>query len=309
MRANPSSLTLSVLGVLLAAPLVAQETDWSKIETKVEKVAGSVYMLYGVGGFAGGNIGVSVGEDGVVLVDDQFEPLVPKIEAALRSITPKPVRFVLNTHFHGDHTHGNKVFGRTATLVAHDNVRRRMAADDRFDDQPGTKAPPHALPLVTFDRQVTVHLNGEEIRGLHFPAGHTDGDTVVYFTRSNVVHMGDDYFNGMFPFVDLEGGGTVKGYLDAIEKVLASLPADARIIPGHGPVAGKADLQAYLTMLRETTDLVEKGLRQGKSGDQLKKEKVLQAYDAKWGGGFVKTDNWIDTIVNSVQGLNKNAAF
>lgn len=309
MRTNTSTLAIPVLGVLLAAPLTAQETDWSKIETKVEKVAGSVYMLYGVGGFAGGNIGVSVGEDGVVLVDDQFEPLVPKIEAALKGITPKPVRFVLNTHFHGDHTHGNKVFGRSAIIVAHDNVRKRMAADDRFDDKPGTKAPPQALPLVTFDRQVTLHLNGEEVRGLHFSGGHTDGDTVVYFTRSNVVHMGDDFFNGMFPFVDLEGGGTVKGYVAAIDQVLQNLPADVRIIPGHGPLASRADLQAYLAMLKETTGLVEQGLKQAKSADQLKQEKVLAAYDAKWGGGFVKTDNWIDTIVNSAKGLNKNAAF
>jgi glyoxylase-like metal-dependent hydrolase (beta-lactamase superfamily II) len=188
-------------------------------------------------------------------------------------------------------------------------VRKRMAADDRFDDKPGTKAPPHALPLVTFDRQVTIHLNGEEVRGLHFPGGHTDGDTVVFFARSNVVHMGDDFFNGMFPFVDLEGGGTVKGYLAAIEKVLKDLPADVRIIPGHGPLAGKADLQAYLAMLKETTGLVEKGLAQGKTAEQIKKEKMLAAYDEKWGKGFVKTDNWIDTIANSLKGLSKNAAF
>jgi glyoxylase-like metal-dependent hydrolase (beta-lactamase superfamily II) len=184
-----------------------------------------------------------------------------------------------------------------------------MAQNDSFDDKPGTKAPAHALPVVTFDKQVSVHLNGEEVRGLHFPAGHTDGDTVVYFTRSNVVHMGDDYFNGMFPFVDLEGGGSVKGYVAAIEKVLQDLPADARIIPGHGPLASKADLQGYLAMLKETTGIVEKGLQQGKTAEQLKKDKVLAAYDAKWGAGFIKTDNWIDTIANSLKGLGKNPAF
>ncbi len=179
-----TTLLSAVALALSAAPLFAQETDWSKIETKVEKVSGNVYMLYGVGGFAGGNIGVSVGEDGVVLVDDQFEPLVPKIEAALKGITPKPVRFVLNTHFHGDHTHGNKVFGRTATIIAHDNVRKRMAPRTTSSTtSPAPRRLPHALPVVTFDKQVSVHLNGEEVRGLHFPAGHTDGDTVVYFTR------------------------------------------------------------------------------------------------------------------------------
>jgi len=301
-----TALTLCSLSVLGVTAAQAQPTDWSKIETKVEKVAGSVYMLSGVGGFAGGNVGVSVGEDGIVIVDDQFEPMAPKIEAALRGITTKPVRFVLNTHFHGDHTNGNKVFGRVATIVAHDNVRTRMAADDRFDDQPGTKAPPHALPLVTFDQRVSLHVNGEEVRGLHFPAGHTDGDTIVFFARSNVVHMGDDFFNGMFPFVDLEGGGSVKGYLAAIEGALRQMPSDARIIPGHGPLASKADLQGYLAMLTETTSIVEKGLAQGRTADQLKSGKVLAAYDTKWGGGFIKTDTWIETIVSSLKGVAKN---
>jgi len=208
---------------------MAQAPDWSKIEIKAERVAGNVYMLYGVGGFAGGNIGVSVGDDGVVLVDDQFEPLVPKIEAALQAITQKPVRFVLNTHFHGDHTNGNKVFGRRSTIIAHENVRKRVDQDDAFDGTPGTRAPKHALPIITFDTRLSVHLNGEDIRGIHFPSGHTDGDTVVYFTQSKVVHMGDDFFNGMFPFIDLEGGGSVKGYVAAVEKVLAELGDDVKI--------------------------------------------------------------------------------
>ena len=231
---------------------------------------------------------------------------MPKIEAALRGITPKPVRFVLNTHFHGDHTHGNKVFGRTATILAHDNVRKRMAASDSFDDKPGTRAPQHALPIITFDQQVSVHLNGEEIRGMHFPAGHTDTDTVVYFTGSNVVHMGDDFFSGMFPFIDLEGGGSVTGYIAALENVLPDLKADVKIIPGHGPLATKADLQGYLAMLKETVAIVDKGLQQGKTPDQLKKEKVLAAYDAKWGAGFIKTDGWIDALANGLKGVAKN---
>jgi glyoxylase-like metal-dependent hydrolase (beta-lactamase superfamily II) len=292
-------LSCIVLLVAAAYPLrhlLAQEPDWSKIESKVEKAAGNVYMLYGVGGFAGGNIGVSVGADGVLLVDDQFEPLVPKIEAALKGVSDKPVRFVLNTHYHGDHTHGNKVFGLRATLIAHDNVRKRMAATDDFDGKPGTKAPKHALPIVTFDKEVSVHLNGEEIRGIHFPSGHTDTDTIVHFKGSNVVHMGDDYFNGAFPYVDLEGGGSVKGYLRAIEGVLAQVPDDVKIIPGHGPLATKVDLRGYLAMLKETTAIVEKGLQQGQTAEQLKAAKVLAAFDAKWGGGFIKTNDWIDTI-------------
>jgi glyoxylase-like metal-dependent hydrolase (beta-lactamase superfamily II) len=297
-----------LVAVLVAAGAPAsapQEPDWSKIEIKAEKVAGNVYMLYGVGGFAGGNIGVSVGDDGIVLVDDQFEPLVPKIEAALRGVSDKPVRFVINTHFHGDHTHGNKVFGLKSTVIAHDNVRKRIAADDRFDNRPGTRAPKHALPVVTFDKTVSVHLNGEEIRGIHFPSGHTDGDTIVHFTQSKVVHMGDDFFNGMFPFVDLASGGTVQGYVAAVEKVLADLPPDVRIIPGHGPVAGREQLASYLEMLKGTTAVVKKGIAEGKTVEQLKAAKVLAAWD-KWSWDFISTDKFLEQLYAGLKGGTRN---
>jgi cyclase len=291
----------------LAVPAArAQAPDWSKIEIKAEKVAGNVYMLYGVGGFSGGNIGVSVGEDGIVLVDDEFAPLAPKIEAALAGISAKPVRFVLNTHFHGDHTGGNQVFGKTSTIIAQDNVRKRLADDDRFEDTPGKHAPKEALPIITFDHAVSVHLNGEEIRGIHFPASHTDGDTIILFTGSKVVHMGDDFFNGMFPFIDLESGGSIKGYVAAIEGVLPKIPADARIIPGHGPLATKADLEAFLAMLKETTAIVEQGIAEGKSLEQLQKEKVLAAYDPKWGGGHTDSKGFTAEVYNSLKGIAKN---
>lgn len=299
------ALAITAAAALLSVPALAQEEpDWSKIEIKAEKVAGSVYILYGVGGFAGGNIGVSAGADGIVLVDDQFEPLVPKIEAALKGIGDKPVRFVLNTHVHGDHVHGNKAFGLKSTIIAHDNVRRRLIDDNDFDGKPGTKAPAHALPLVTFDSKVTVHLNGEEVRGIHFPAGHTDGDTVVWFTKSNVVHMGDDLFNGMFPYIDMASGGSVDGYVAAVEKVLQQLPADVKIIPGHGPLATRADLERYLAMLKGTTATVRKGVAAGKTADQLKAEKVLAAWD-KWSWDFITTDKYIDQLHAGLSGARK----
>ncbi len=299
-------LVVVLAAVSLSAPLaLAQgEPDWSKIEIKAEKVAGNVFMLYGVGGFAGGNIGVSVGDDGIVLVDDQFEPLVPKIEAALKGVSDKPVRFVINTHFHGDHTHGNKVFGLKSTVIAHDNVRKRLLTDETFDNKPGTKAPPQALPVVTFDHQVSVHLNGEEVRGLHVPSGHTDGDTVVHFTKSNVVHMGDDFFNGVFPFIDLENGGTVKGYVAAVEKVLSDLPADVKIIPGHGPLATKPDLVAYLAMLKETSAIVQKGIDEGRTVEQLVAAKPLAKWE-KW-SWLITTDVYVKLLYNGLKGLTKN---
>jgi glyoxylase-like metal-dependent hydrolase (beta-lactamase superfamily II) len=295
--------TTVLAALMLVAPLAShgQQPDWDAIEIKAEKVAGNVYMLYGVGGFAGGNIGVSVGEDGIVLVDDQFQPLVPKIKAALSGLTDQPVRFVLNTHHHGDHTHGNLAFGLESTIIAHDNVRARMAADDAFGGAPGTPAPASALPIVTFDSEVALHLNGEEIRGVHFPSGHTDGDTVVYFTGSNVVHMGDDFFNGMFPFIDLDGGGSVDGYIAAVTQILAKLPPDVKIIPGHGPLATRADLEANLRMLEATEAVIQQAIDDGKTLEQIKEEKLLAKWD-EYSWAFITTDRHAEQLYRGLGG-------
>ena len=224
--------------LLAIAPVYAQQADFSKVEIKVQKVSGTVYMLEGLGG----NIGASIGEDGIVIVDDEFLPLADKIEAALKGITDKPVKFVLNTHWHGDHTGGNPHFGEKAPIIAQENVRKRLAAGGktRFGEVP--PAPKAALPVITFDNDVSVHLNNEDIRAIHIPNGHTDGDSVIFFPKANVVHMGDDFFNGgMFPFIDLESGGSVQGMIAGDEKVLAEVPDDVKIIPGHGPLGSKDD--------------------------------------------------------------------
>lgn len=279
-----------------AALLSAQEPDWSKVEVKAEKVAGNVWML---STDLGGNIGVSAGEDGILLVDDQFEPLVPKIEAALQAVSRKPVRFVLNTHFHGDHTHGNKYFGTKATIVAHDNVRTRMAANTEFDQRPNTPPPAQALPIVTFDSGVTLHFNGEAIHGIHLPAGHTDGDTVVFFNGSKVVHMGDDFFNGRFPYIDLDSGGSLEGYMAAVDAALGQIGDDMKIIPGHGPLATKADLASFSKMLHDTAAIVRKGIADGKSLDQLKASKALAAWD-RYSWAFISTDAYLETAYRSL---------
>ena len=235
-RAVPRlSLVASSLALALAGPArAAQDADrFANVQIKVTPVAGSVYMLEG----AGGNIAVSVGDDGVVIVDDQFAPLVDKIRAALKGVTDKPVRFVLNTHYHGDHTGGNALLQKDAPVIAHDNVRKRLAAGG-VSGNLGSR--PHgeqaggggALPIITFGQDVTVHLNGEDVRALHVPAGHTDGDAVVFFPKSNVVHMGDDFVTYGFPFVDLAAGGSVKGLTDGVESVIAQLPPDVKVIPG-----------------------------------------------------------------------------
>jgi glyoxylase-like metal-dependent hydrolase (beta-lactamase superfamily II) len=278
----------------LPLAVVAQpQRDFSKVEIKVHKVQGSVYVLEG----AGGNIGVSVGEDGIVIVDDQFAPLADKIQAALRGIADRPVRFVINTHWHLDHTGGNAYFQKQGPVLAHDNVRKRMEAGA---DMPAVqmKVPPAekaALPVVTFNDGATVHLNGEDIRAVHYPSGHTDGDAVVWFTRSNVVHMGDDYVTYGFPFIDLDSGGSVKGMIAAVRAVMAAAAPDAKVIPGHGKLGTVADLGPYAALLEDCAARVQKGIDAGKTADQLKREKVLARYE-RYSGEFVSTDTFIDTL-------------
>ena len=244
---------------------------------------------------AGGNIGVSVGDDGIVLIDDQYAPLAPKIEAALRTITDRPVRFILNTHYHGDHTGGNEHFGKTAPIVAHENVRKRLASGTTARGRTTPPRPAVALPVVTFNDTLTIHLNGEEVRAVHMPNGHTDGDSVIWFTRSNVVHMGDDFFNGMYPFIDVENGGSVRGLIANVEKVLATVSDDVKIIPGHGALSDKAGLRRFYEMLRGTLSAVENGIAAGQSLEQLQAKNILADWD-EWGKGFIKTDAWIATL-------------
>jgi cyclase len=290
-------LALIAFSLLAAMQAFGQGQDMSKVEIKVQKVAGSVYMLQG----AGGNIGASVGDDGIVIVDDEFLPLAEKIEAALKGITDKPVKVVLNTHWHGDHTGGNPHFGEKAPIVAQENVRKRLVTGGktRFGEiKPAEKS---VLPIITFEDKVSVHLNGEDIRAIHFPNGHTDGDSVIFFTQSNVVHMGDDFFNsGMFPFIDIESGGSVQGMIAGDEKVLAEVPDDVKIIPGHGPLGTKDDLRKFVQMLKETSAAVEAGIKKGKTLDQLKQEKVLAKWDS-WGQAFIKTDMFIEILYDSLK--------
>lgn len=296
-------LLLPAFAMLLLVSLTpAQDQDFSKVEIKVTKVAGSVYMLEG----AGGNIGASVGEDGIVVVDDQFAPLAEKIQAALKGITDKPVRFIINTHYHFDHTGGNAYFQKQAPIIAHDNVRKRLEVGGamgnlgsvKMEMKPQAK---EALPIITFDHDVTVHLNGEDIRALHFPSGHTDGDSIIFFPKSNVVHMGDDFVRYGFPFIDLGGGGSVEGMIAAMDEVIPKLPADVKVIPGHGAVANLDDVRDYVKMLKETRAAVEKGMQQGKTLDQLKQEKVLEPWK-KWSGEFISADAFIETIFNDLNG-------
>lgn len=290
-------LLIGVSLLFLASMQLMAQQDFSKVEIKVQKVSGSVYMLVG----AGGNIGASIGEDGIVVVDDEFLPLADKIEAALKGITDKPVKFVLNTHWHGDHTGGNPHFGEKAPIIAQENVRKRLAEGGKTRFGETKPAPKEALPVITFEENVTVHLNGEDIRAIHFPHGHTDGDSVIFFPKANVVHMGDDFFNGgMFPFIDLDSGGSVQGMIAGDEKVLAEVPDDVKIIPGHGPLGTKDDLRKFVTMLKETSAAVQAAIKKGKTLDQMKKDKILAKWDA-WGKAFINTDVFTEVLYDSLK--------
>jgi len=296
-------IAAAVALLLLPIALPAQQEDFSKVEMKVTKVSGNIYMLEG----AGGNIAASVGEDGIVIVDDEFAPLADKIQAALKNlkITDKPVRFVINTHYHGDHTGGNPNFATSgSTIIAQDNVRKRLESGGvagnggsvKMEAKPAEKA---ALPIITFEHDVTVHLNGEDIRALHFPAGHTDGDSIIFFPKNNVVHMGDDFVRYGFPFIDVSAGGSVQGMIAAMEKATAQLPADVKVIPGHGALSNLDDVRGYTKMLKETSAVVEAALKAHKTLDQMKQGKILAPWE-KFSGDFIKTDVFIETLYNSL---------
>ncbi|HSP19581.1 MAG TPA: MBL fold metallo-hydrolase, partial [Myxococcaceae bacterium] len=294
-------MTRRVLAVslVLAGAALAQDTDFSKVEIKIVPVAGGVSMLVG----QGGNIGVTTGKDGTFLIDDQFAPLLPKIRAAVKTLGDVPIRFVVNTHFHGDHTGSNALLGESGTvIIAQDNVRRRLGVE-RVN--PGTKQrtppqPPSAWPLVTYADGVTLFLNGDELEVTHVLRAHTDGDSLVRFKKANVIHMGDVFFNGSYPFIDVDSGGSVDGILATVDKVLPTLDAGTKVIPGHGPLGTKADLQTYRDLVAGIRDRVKALVAQGKTMDQVIAAKPTAQWDEKWGKGFMGPDVFVSFVYRSL---------
>ena len=293
--------TLAGAAVAAGTAQVAAQQDFSKVEIRAEKLSDTVWMLTG----AGGNMGLCTGADSVFLIDDQFAPLAPKIKAAIARITPRPVQFLLNTHFHFDHTGGNEIFGGDgALIVAHDNVRRRMSTDQLISLAGNTSAqkasPQVALPVVTVPGEIRFHINGEEVHAFHVPRAHTDGDLVVHFGGSDVVHMGDVFFNGWYPFIDGGSGGTPEGVIAAYDRVLALAGEKTRIIPGHGPLATRADLAASRTMLATVVQRVQDLKRAGKSDAEVRNAQVTAEFDARYGGGFIKPEAFVQQLLGLV---------
>jgi cyclase len=290
MRRFLFSLATVFVCVALASAHI-KRADNQDVTIKTERVAGNIYVLFG----QGGNIGVSAGKDGILIIDDQFINLADKIKAALKALGSDTPKFVFNTHWHGDHTGGNPIFGQSSIIIAQENVRQRLSTDTTARGQTFKALPEAGLPMITYAQGLSIHFNGEEIRAVHFPNGHTDGDTVLFFMTSNVVHLGDDFFAGKFPFVDLDSKGSVAGLIKNIDALIKQIPADAKLIPGHGAVSTLNDLKTYHQMLVETTSIVTKQIDAKKSLDEIKKAGFPEKYK-DWGTGFINADTWIETI-------------
>jgi len=285
--------------LLLAVSARAQ--DMADVRITAKQVAPGIHVLEG----RGGNIGVCSGKDGVFLIDDQFAPLTEKITAAVREIGGGEIRFLVNTHFHGDHTGGNENLGRAGVLiVAHDNVRERLGTEqvNKLFDRTTPPSPEGALPVVTFNDAVTFHLNGETIRVFHVDNAHTDGDAVVHFVKADVVHAGDVYFNGLYPFIDTSAGGSIDGTLAAADRILQIAGPGTRIIPGHGEVTGRDGLLAYRDMLATVRRNVKQLLDAGKNLEEIQAAKPTADFDAEWGDGFLDPDTFTKAVAWSLGG-------
>lgn len=297
-RNGPAVLALACL--CLTAPPLAAQAGLDTVQIRTQRLAAGVHMLTG----SGGNIGLSAGADGAFLVDDQYAPLTPKILAAIKSITDRPLRFVLNTHWHFDHTGGNENVGKAgALIVAHENVRVRMSTEQFIAalNRREPASPAVALPVVTFTEAVTFHLNGDSIRAIHVPPAHTDGDAIVHFTRANVLHLGDVFFNGRYPFVDVSSGGSFEGVISAVATALRMSNADTKIIPGHGALATRADLQTYHDVLAGVRDRIRPMIARGMTKEQVIAAKPTAQWDATWGTGFIGPDMFVGIVYESLK--------
>jgi glyoxylase-like metal-dependent hydrolase (beta-lactamase superfamily II) len=284
-----------LFAALVAVPSSLSAQNFDTVQVRAIKAGEGVYMLQGLGG----NIGVSSGPDGVILVDDQYAPLTEKIRAALAGLNPGPIRFILNTHWHFDHTGGNENFGKSGVvIVAHENVRRRMSVEQFVTTfpQPVPASPSGALPVVTFTDAVTFYYNGDSISAFHVPPAHTDGDVIVWFRHANVIHMGDTFFNGRYPLVDLASGGSSEGFITAADRVLALSDANTKIIPGHGPLGDRVALQAFRTMMVTVRDRIKQAIAAGRTLDQVKAAKPTADFDAVWGNGRITPTLFVETL-------------
>ena len=277
----------------------AQQRNFDAVQIKATQVAEGIYMLEG----EGGNIGVSSGEDGVYLIDDQFAPLTPKIVAAVKAISDKPIRFLMNTHWHGDHVGGNENLGKAGVvIIAHDNVYKRMSVGGAITalKQNYAPAPKAALPVITFNQTATFRMNGDDVTSTHLPPAHTDGDSFVRFARANVIHTGDVFAAYRYPFIDVESGGSVKGVLRAIDVMLPLMDDNTKVIPGHGGLSSRKDVLAYRKMVSTAISKIEPMVKSGRTLQQVIDAKPLREFDEEW-GKFRKPEAFVEIVYNGLR--------
>ena len=300
MKFRPYGCLLILLTGMVSSGSAAQGDRFAGVEIKTEQVAPGVYMLVG----QGGNIGVSVGEDGVFMIDDQFAPLTDRITAAVDALSDRPIRFVINTHWHGDHTGGNENLGKQgALIVAHDNVYARMSTDTEIAafNRVVPASPKGALPVITFNDNLTFRLNGEEIRAVHYKHSHTDGDSVIHFLNANVIHTGDIWFNGFYPFIDVSNGGSIDGVISSIRTLIDLADDNTRIIPGHGPLGDKQGMQRYLDVLETVRDRMNRLIAEGKSLEEIIEMKPNADYDEAMGKGFLNPEQFLRILYSDLK--------
>lgn len=297
MKVFKSLIPILMVGLLGLSPASAAEKE---VVIKTVPVKDGVYMLVG----QGGNIGLFIGEDGTFLIDDQFAPLTPKHLEAIKAAGGQVPKFLINTHYHADHTGGNENLGKAGTLIfSHDQVRERLTVETviKAFNVVTPPRPKAALPVVTFSTDITFHLNGDTLRAFHVPRAHTDGDSVIHFKNANVVHSGDVFFNGFYPFIDVDHGGTVKGMIQAADAVLALADGNTKIIPGHGPLGDKAQLQAYRDMLATAYEKLSGLKAKGMSAEDAVAAKPLADLEERWGGGMFTGDKWVGLVYDGLE--------
>ncbi|MFT5084612.1 MAG: cyclase [Lentisphaeria bacterium] len=292
----------AIYGAFLFTSFSAFADDNAALSFASTKVGPGLYMLSGVGGFTGGNIGLSIGEDGVVMIDDSMPPMLDIMKTAISSITDKPVDFLINTHIHGDHIGNNQAISEAgARIVAHENLRLRMLDKGIQTDKGMTPAPKGTLPVITFSQSIDFHLNGEDAHIFHAAKAHTDGDAVIVFKNANVIHAGDTLFNGLFPFIDFDNGGSVEGYIAAQKTLLSISNNTTKIIPGHGPLATRGDIEKSLAMLEKSKTLVESLIKKGKSEDEIVALNPLAEFHDSWNWGFITTEKMTRQLAKGLQ--------
>ena len=302
MNTRTTSYLLGFAATAVLSSSVAAQGRFDNVQIETVKVSDNIYMLVG----SGGNIGLSIGEDGAFMIDDQFAPLTEKILAAVRTLTDQPVRFLVNTHWHGDHVGGNENLGKAgAIIVAHENVRKSMSIEHFMEafNRSVPASPEAALPVVTFTDAMTFHWNGDDVHVFHVEPAHTDGDSIIHFRHANVLHTGDTFFNGMYPYIDVSSGGSIDGMIAAADVALKLCNDQTRIIPGHGELADADDLRAYRAVLQAVRDRVRSLVDAGKTREEVIAAKPSAEFDADWGGGFMQPDVWVGIVY---EGMTKN---